>query len=174
MGEEWAASRPFMFFCDFAPELSKAVREGREREFAQFAEFGEAAAQGRIPDATAESSFDACRLDWSERGREPHRTWLGRYRRLLRLRRDAIVPRLAGICPCGAFRRLGAAALRAEWRLGDGALLVLLANFDDADVPLGEAPPSEHLLYCTVPEPPRGDIAPACAAFYLIPSESET
>ena len=40
------------------------------------------------------------------------RTWLERYRRMLRLRRDAIVPRLAGIGPGGAFRRLGPAALR--------------------------------------------------------------
>jgi malto-oligosyltrehalose trehalohydrolase len=173
MGEEWATARPFMFFCDFEPELAEAVRAGRKREFAQFAEFGEAAARGRIPDATAESSFAACRLDWSERERKPHRTWLERYRRLLRLRRDAIVPRLAGIGPGGAFRQLGPAALRAEWRLGDGAQLVLLANFGDEALPLGDGPPGENLLYCTVPEPPRGDIAPACAAFYLIPSGSD-
>ena len=177
MGEEWATSRPFMFFCDFAPELSEAVREGRRREFAQFAEFGEAASQGRIPDATAESSFAACRLDWSERAREPHRSWLERYRRMLRLRREAIVPRLAGIGPGGASRRLGPMALRAEWTLGDGARLVLLANFGDKAVPLDDPPQDmplgESLLYCTGPEPPRGTIAPACAAFYLTPCDSE-
>ena len=169
MGEEWATARPFMFFCDFGPDLADAVREGRQREFAQFAEFGEAAAQGRIPDATEEGSFDACRLDWSERGREPHRTWLERYRRMLRVRRDAIVPRLAGIGPGGAFRRLGPAALRAEWTLGDGALLLLFANFGDAAVPLGDRPSGATLLYCTVAEPPEDEIAPSCAAFYLIP-----
>jgi 1,4-alpha-glucan branching enzyme len=162
-----------MFFCDFEPELADAVREGRKREFAQFAEFGEAAAQGRIPDATEESSFDACRLDWPERGREPHRTWLDRYRRLLRVRRDAIVPHLAGIGPGGAFRQLGAAALRADWTLGDGAQLLLLANFRNDAVPPGDVPPGETLLYCTVPEPPCREIAPACAAFYLTPTESE-
>ena len=169
MGEEWATSRPFMFFCDFEPDLAAAVREGRQREFAQFAEFGEAAAQGRIPDATEEGSFDACRLDWSEREREPHRTWLERYRRMLLVRRDAIVPRLAGIGPGGAFRRLGPAALRAEWTLGDGALLLLFANFGDAAVPLGDRPSGATLLYCTVAEPPEDEIAPSCAAFYLIP-----
>jgi maltooligosyltrehalose trehalohydrolase len=174
MGEEWATVRPFMFFCDFEPELAEAVRNGRKREFAQFAEFGEAAAQGRIPDATAESSFEACRLDWSEREREPHRTWLERYRQLLRVRRDAIVPRLAGIGSGGAFQRLGPAALRAEWRLGDGALLLLLANFGNEAVPLGDPPPNESLLYCTGPEPPQREIAPGCAAFCLIPSGSET
>ena len=165
MGEEWATSRPFLFFCDFGPDLAAAVREGRQREFAQFAEFGAAAAQGRIPDATEEGSFDACRLDWSERGREPHRTWLERYRRMLFVRRDAIVPRLAGIGPGGAFRRLGPAALRAEWTLGDGALLLLFANFGDAAVPIRDRPSGATLLYCTVAEPPEDEIAPSCAAF---------
>jgi malto-oligosyltrehalose trehalohydrolase len=174
MGEEWATARPFMFFCDFDPELAIAVREGREREFSQFSEFGEAALRGRIPDATNESTFVACRLDWSERQREPYRTWLDRYCRLARLRRDAIVPRLAGIRPGGDFQRLGPAALRVEWRLGDGARLLLLANFEGEAVLLGNPPPGQMLLYCTGPEPPRGELAPSCAAFYLIPAESGT
>jgi maltooligosyltrehalose trehalohydrolase len=93
---------------------------------------------------------------------------------MLRVRREAIVPRLAGIGPGGAFRRLGPAALRAEWRLGDGALLVLLANFGGGGVALDATPPGETLLYATGPELPRGSIAPASAAFYLIPSESRT
>jgi malto-oligosyltrehalose trehalohydrolase len=172
MGEEWATSRPFVFFCDFEPGLAEAVREGRRREFGRFAEFGEAAVAGHIPDATAESSFLACRLDWSEREREPHRTWLARYCALLRLRREAIVPRLAGIGPDGAFWRLGPAALRAEWTLGDGARLVLLANFADAAAPLDEPPPRHTLLYCTATEPPGSEIGPARAAFYLLRSRS--
>jgi malto-oligosyltrehalose trehalohydrolase len=172
MGEEWATARPFMFFCDFGAELANAVRQGRRREFAQFAEFRAAAAQGRLPDATAESSFSACRLDWSERAREPHRTWLDRYRRLLRLRAEAIAPRLAGIAPGGDFRQLGPAALRVEWRLGDGARLLLLANFADAAVPLHEPAPHEPPLYCTRPEAPGAELAPACAAYNLTPSAS--
>ena len=36
-GEEWAASTPFLYFTDHAdPELGRAVREGRRREFAGF------------------------------------------------------------------------------------------------------------------------------------------
>ena len=169
MGEEWATTKPFMFFCDFEPELAEAVRQGRRREFAGFAEFGEAAGQDRIPDATAASSFEACRLDWAERAREPHRTWLDRYRRLLRLRQEAIVPRLAGITPGGAFRQLGPAALRAQWRLGDGGGLVLLANFAEEAVPLPDAPPRDDLLYCTAPAVPQAELAPRCAAFFLTP-----
>src|SRR5579872_6769263 len=39
MGEEWAASQPFPYFCDFGPELAEKVREGRRREFARFGAF---------------------------------------------------------------------------------------------------------------------------------------
>ena len=42
MGEEWAASQPFPFFCDFGGELADAVREGRREEFAKFPEFQDA------------------------------------------------------------------------------------------------------------------------------------
>src|SRR5205814_2039285 len=47
MGEEWASTRPFLFFCDFAPGLAEAVREGRRREFAHFPEFRDKAARER-------------------------------------------------------------------------------------------------------------------------------
>jgi malto-oligosyltrehalose trehalohydrolase len=33
MGEEWRSSAPFLFFCDFDQELTRAVRAGRQREF---------------------------------------------------------------------------------------------------------------------------------------------
>jgi malto-oligosyltrehalose trehalohydrolase len=36
MGEEFGASNPFLFFCDFGPELSSKVREGRRSEFERF------------------------------------------------------------------------------------------------------------------------------------------
>ncbi|MEO7640126.1 MAG: malto-oligosyltrehalose trehalohydrolase, partial [Ramlibacter sp.] len=33
MGEEYAASTPFLYFCDFGPELAQAVSKGRLEEF---------------------------------------------------------------------------------------------------------------------------------------------
>jgi 1,4-alpha-glucan branching enzyme len=39
MGEEWNASQPFQFFCDFLGKLGDLVREGRRQEFATFPEF---------------------------------------------------------------------------------------------------------------------------------------
>ncbi len=87
MGQEWAASSPFLYFTDHNPELGEAVRNGRRSEFARFAAFRDPAARERIPDPQAEATFVASRLDWLEREREPHRSTLLLYRHLLRLRR---------------------------------------------------------------------------------------
>jgi len=173
MGEEWASAQPFLFFCDFAASLGEAVRQGRRREFAQFPEFSDPAIAARIPDPTDETSFDASRLDWTERAREPHAHWLERYRRLLALRARAIAPRLYGMAPGGRYRMLGPAALRVEWRLGDGSRLLLLANFAEAPVPLSEAVASggpDDLIYCSGATAPAADLAPCCTVFYLSPA----
>src|SRR5690606_1871957 len=55
MGEEWGASTPFLYFCDFEPGLRDAVREGRRAEFASFAAFASARARETIPDPCAEA-----------------------------------------------------------------------------------------------------------------------
>jgi malto-oligosyltrehalose trehalohydrolase len=168
MGEEWASARPFLFFCDFAAPLGEAVRRGRRREFAQFPEFSDPASAERIPDPTAEASFVESRLDWPERDRQPHACWLERYRRLLALRARAIAPRLPAMAPGGCYRVLGPRALQVEWRMGDGALLRLLANFADTPLAPVEPPPGpEHLLYSSAAIPPSADLPPCCTAFYL-------
>ena len=58
MGEEWAASSPFLFFVDFSDdgELAAAVRDGRRREFARFRAFADTPAAEEIPDPTARST----------------------------------------------------------------------------------------------------------------------
>jgi malto-oligosyltrehalose trehalohydrolase len=176
MGEEWASAQPFLFFCDFAAPLDEAVRQGRRREFAQFPEFSDPATQDAIPDPTDEASFLASRLDWTERTRAPHARWLARYRHLLALRARAIVPRLPGMAPGGHYRVLGPAALRVEWRLGDGSRLLLLANFAELPVPLDEplgVGGPDDLLYCSAAIPPAADLPPCCTAFYLSPARTE-
>jgi hypothetical protein len=62
---------------------------------------------------------------------------------------------------------LGPAAIRIEWRLGDGARLLLLANFGDQPVPL-EQLPAGRLLYASA-VPPVSSVAPVSAAFFLAP-----
>jgi 1,4-alpha-glucan branching enzyme/maltooligosyltrehalose trehalohydrolase len=170
MGEEWGSRRPFPFFCDFAPPLDEAVREGRRREFAHYPEFADPDAQQRIPDPTAEATFAMARLDWSECRDETHASWLDRYRRLLMIRRREIVPRLEGIEPGGTYRVLGPATLRVEWRLGDGSTLLLLGNFGDEPVPLVEPAAPGDLIYCSAAAREH-EMAPYSAAFYLLAAQ---
>ena len=87
MGQEWAASAPFLYFTDHPPELGRLVTEGRRQEFRHFRIFADPAARERIPDPQAEATFLASRLDWAERDREPHASALRLYQALLALRR---------------------------------------------------------------------------------------
>jgi maltooligosyltrehalose trehalohydrolase len=87
MGQEWAASTPFLYFTDHPEPLGSLVTEGRRREFGGFEQFRDPALRNRIPDPQGEDTFHASRLRWSERGREPHASVLRLYEALLTLRR---------------------------------------------------------------------------------------
>lgn len=123
MGQEWGASSPFRYFCDFEPDLARRVTEGRRNEFARFAQFADAASRERIPDPSAARTFADSRLDWAEREREGHREWLELHRTLLRIRREQIVPRIAGISSRDCtYQTVGRCGLRARWGTSGGAL----------------------------------------------------
>jgi maltooligosyltrehalose trehalohydrolase len=82
MGEEYGERRPFQYFVSHGdPELVRAVREGRRREFAAFGWDAE------VPDPQAEATFERSTLDPSVAGTGTHAQLLSLYRRLLRLRR---------------------------------------------------------------------------------------
>jgi maltooligosyltrehalose trehalohydrolase len=84
MGQEWAASSPFLFFCDHPADFGRLVTEGRQREF-QFA----ADKSGKpLPDCQAESTFLESKLRWDESSQPPHREMFLLYREALRLRRE--------------------------------------------------------------------------------------
>jgi maltooligosyltrehalose trehalohydrolase len=87
MGQEWAASTPFLFFTDHKKDLGDKVREGRRQEFKQFSAFAHPDARRRIPDPQAIETFLASRLDWQEIERQPHASVLRLYQALLDLRR---------------------------------------------------------------------------------------
>jgi malto-oligosyltrehalose trehalohydrolase len=134
MGEEWAATAPFPFFCDFSGDLAQAVRNGRLAEFASFPEFRDKAAQARIPDPLAESTFLSAKLDWDEAGTAQHARMLAHYRNLIALRQQHIAPLLtAGGSPDGKFERFDKFGLDVTWRLG-GRVLRLVANLSGAAV----------------------------------------
>ena len=126
MGEEWGSTVPFPFFCDFGGDLADAVRKGRRVELAwAYAEYGD-----EVPDALAASTRDSAVLDWDKREAPAGRKRLTLVRELLRTRKQQIVPRLAG----AAFGKAQVAddgLLTADWRMGDGVTLRLLANLSD-------------------------------------------
>ena len=84
MGQEWAASTPFLYFTDHHAQLGRLVTEGRRQEFAGFSAFsGET-----VPDPQDEATFARSKLCWAECEQAPHRGILELYRDLLRLRQQ--------------------------------------------------------------------------------------
>ena len=147
MGEEWAAKEPFLFFCDFEDDLAPLVTEGRREEFASFPEFADPETRERIPDPGDGGTFEKSVLDWNGAGE--HRNWLEFYKELLRLRCEEIIPRLKSM-PGGetAYRLVGERGLRAQWSLGDGSLLTLMANLGDEPL-AGFEQATGRLIYAT-------------------------
>ncbi len=129
MGEEWGSKAPFPFFCDFKGGLAEAVRKGRRHEYAwAYAKYGD-----EVPDPLASSTVGSAVLDWDSRDEASGRRRLALMRDLLTTRRQTIVPRLAG----AAFGEAHAAdngLLTASWRMGDGAMLRLIANLSDGEI----------------------------------------
>jgi maltooligosyltrehalose trehalohydrolase len=90
MGDEYAASPPFLYFTEHTPELAALTATGREAAFGVF--WAARAGEGlQTPDAQAESTFAASKLDWSEVTRPPHTSVNRLFRELLRLRREDVV-----------------------------------------------------------------------------------
>ncbi len=82
MGQEWAATTPFLYFTDHEPELGRLVTEGRRAEFAGFMSFS----AEQVPDPQAPDTFARSKLRWEERNQMPHAGMLRLYRDLLGLR----------------------------------------------------------------------------------------
>jgi len=157
MGEEFGASSPFLFFCEFGPELAAAVTRGRREEFGKFARFRDPAVQATIPDPNDPATFAASKLPWAELDEPLHAEWLAFYRELLALRHRHIVPRLAGMKSGGTFSLVNDNALRVDWTLGDGARLHLVANFSDQPCGGIEVPVGDVIYVSELP--PEGDLA---------------
>lgn len=83
MGEEYADDAPFMYFVDHSdPELIKAVREGRKKEFADLGD-------GTEPkDAEAEQTFVECKLRWDLKKKGLHEEIYRWYKALIDLRKS--------------------------------------------------------------------------------------
>ncbi len=155
MGEEFDASTPFLFFCDFGPELAGKVSAGRRAEFGRFARFEGTAAQAGIPDPIEAESFERSRLAWQEATMPAHFARLGLYRRLLALRHEHIVPRLGRMAPNGTYVAHERAGLAVHWTLGDGARLHLAANLSATRATDVASPPGQVLYASAAVEDAR-------------------
>jgi maltooligosyltrehalose trehalohydrolase len=81
MGEEYGETAPFQFFTDHDdPEIARATREGRRKEFAKFAAF----AGEDVPDPQARATFERSKLR-PEQGDESLSAF---YAELIALRRN--------------------------------------------------------------------------------------
>jgi maltooligosyltrehalose trehalohydrolase len=147
MGEEFGASQPFPFFCDFEAELATAVRDGRRAEFAKFPEFHDPAKREQIPDPTSAKTFLSAKLDWGAASEGVHGDWLAFYRNLLQIRHQEIMPRLSGI-HAGGYTALGKAAVDVRWPAENGTRLRLAANLAPDDVSLADLPAGRCLWLC--------------------------
>jgi 1,4-alpha-glucan branching enzyme len=169
MGEEFGATTPFLFFCDFGPHLAEKVRHGRREEFARFERFRGPEAETQIPDPNDLATFLGSKLDWNCLGRRPHAEWLKTYRELLSVRRQKIVPVLKEIVPQAArYQSLGPTAVHASWELTRGGTLELFANFGREPV-AAPSKPKGNAIFLTSAEAElhRGHVLAFSAAWFL-------
>src|SRR5262249_15322459 len=88
-GQEVAASSPVFYFADHKPELAKLVRKGRAGFLAQFPSAATAEMQACLPRPQDVGTFERCKLDFAERGK--NKALYDLHRDLLRLRREQAV-----------------------------------------------------------------------------------
>jgi maltooligosyltrehalose trehalohydrolase len=86
MGEEFAASSPFLYFADHDDEeMRRLVSEGRKREFADFG-YG----ADEVPNPEDLSSFNDSKLRWDEVSEGSHAEMLAWAKALIQLRRGTV------------------------------------------------------------------------------------
>lgn len=144
MGEEWQASTPFQYFVDFAdPELSRAVRDGRRREFGGFGGF----AAEEVPDPTDPQTAARSRLDWTEIARSPHAEILTETKALLDLRREQVVTLTKTRFHGATCRRPTPDTLDISWDFERGRLR-FVAHFGEGEVVV-DGPGSSSVLWAS-------------------------
>jgi maltooligosyltrehalose trehalohydrolase len=129
MGEEWGSKAPFPFFCDFKGGLAEAVRKGRREEYKwAYAKYGD-----EVPDPLMSTTFKSAKLDWGTRDSPEGAKRLALVRELLAVRAREIVPHLKGTT-FGEAHAGDDGLLTAQWRMGDGAMLRLIANLSANEI----------------------------------------
>ena len=66
-GQEYASTKPFLYFADHYPELAALVHGGRREAMRRFRSLAGPEGQKLIPDPANPATFEACKLDPAER-----------------------------------------------------------------------------------------------------------
>jgi len=144
MGEEWAASTPWMYFADFQDEpLRQAVREGRRRDFRDFGWTED------VPVPDDPNTFLCSKLKWNELSEPRHAEMYRWYRDLIHLRKKTLALNL------GDFSRMSVHMSEEErWIYTDRGNVRTMMNFAEHANRFRIEPGSE-LLLCSSAEPER-------------------
>ena len=116
-------ARPFPFFGDLKGHLVDEIREGRIQQARDF--FGDAGAEAEVPDPVSADTMAAAKLDWSEFDRPERQEALARFRELVRLRTQHILPLTAGRYG-GSEAIEGAGGIAIRWRYATGTLALAM------------------------------------------------
>jgi maltooligosyltrehalose trehalohydrolase len=124
MGQEWAASSPFLFFTDHTESIGQGVTEGRRKQLEKmFPGFS----RNPWPKPQELATFHSSKLRWEERTQPPCANALRLYRELLRLRRElpALQRRDRAAFEVTPIRERALALRREGARPEDTALLIV-------------------------------------------------
>ncbi len=125
MGQEFAASSPWLFFADHDVDLGRLVRQGRWEFVRRFPSAAGYSSESGLPDPTSRDTFERCKLNWAEV--KQHEPTLLLHQDLLTLRRDDPVfarqdqRQIEGIA-------IAAEAFLLRWFGGEGDDRLLLIN----------------------------------------------
>jgi maltooligosyltrehalose trehalohydrolase len=144
-GQEFASSKPFLFFADHQGDLARDVRKGRAEFLSQFTRYAQPDVQAILDDPSDPRTFNRCKLDFAERAQ--HDGIYRLHREVLRLRRET--PAFRAQQPRGVDGAVvgpEALLLRFFHAEGDRVLLLNLGadlRLESCSDPL-MAPPAEH------------------------------
>ena len=176
-GQEFAASAPFLYFADNAPENAGVVKDGRREFLEQFPSI-KAGGHVLLRDPASRGTFERCKLDLSER--ESHAEAVALHRDLLALRRSDAVFGGGRRDVDGAVLADDAFVLRYFGDAGDDRLLAVNFGRELELSVLPEpllAPPPERewaLVWSSEDVAYGGDgtLSPDCGAIWRVPAHA--
>ncbi len=132
MGQEWAATTPFLYFVDHEPSLANLVARSRRKEFAEAGAITNPD-DPAIPDPHLLRTFADSKLRWQETPTEPHAAVLRLYQACLALRKREPIfqnPERSK----WSVTALGDYILGLRWRDAGGDWLLVMSLRDGAEL----------------------------------------